>query len=86
MPSAKCPECGSDDIDEFSDGTARCAECGTAIAAPAGMGHKGFDFDTLVDDEPEPEAEHKDFDAVDDGDGLVDTDISELVARRRALG
>lgn len=28
-----CPKCGSDDLDRFCDGTAKCCECGYKFGA-----------------------------------------------------
>lgn len=43
-----CPSCGSTDADEFNDGTARCADCGTPLVA-AGDGSAEGDTDPVAE-------------------------------------
>lgn len=71
---APCPLCGSTERDEFTDGTARCSECG-GVLSPA-VSKKHFDFDDLEpDDVAEPEAEVK--------SGLDTMDEMDLLRARR---
>lgn len=56
---APCPDCGSTNVDEFADGTARCEDCGTLLSSAGPEQAKGYDFDDLegVDEPVEAKAD-----------------------------
>jgi hypothetical protein len=98
---APCPVCGSANVDEYADGTARCEDCGAALTRTEG---KDFDDDDLevkdyldeleLIDMLTPPAEEPAEGKDDDADletkggpaGGDPDDITALMERRARLG
>lgn len=81
---APCPNCGSTDADEYADGTARCADCGTQLAK-AGSTSK----DSTPPGGSDTAAEADRMSGKDDDGGLeskaLNDEFVELRAQRLAL-
>lgn len=76
-----CPSCGSTNVDEYADGTARCEDCGTPLTGSGSVEALG------ERNTPLPERiEGKDFDFEDEGlDELVGFDEKALAGEEPDL-